>query len=266
MNTTINANEFNKIIKNYLTNLESELVERWNLLSASVEQRELIEVIAGLLSRQVAITNYYLNSPNTWNGDIGTIILRTICENVINISWILKEDSLKRAKMFIAYGLGQEKLQLEHRKKDIQSREATEEELQMIELMDDSLNQERYSILTDVNIGSWSDKSVLKIAEESDNINFYHFVFTPFSNSSHGTWNHIMRYNLKISSNPMHNLLKRPIFYDFDPEINYAELAMKYMSKSFGKFDIYFKPDLSTKDSYEIYLSEIDNLIIDTND
>jgi len=261
MNRTINAVDFNRIINDYLTNLESEFVERWNLLSPSIDKREFIEVIAGLLSRQVSLTNYYLKSPYTWNGDIGTIILRTICENVINISWILKEDSITRARMFMAHGLGQEKLQLEHRKNEMQSREASKEETQMIELMEDSLNQERYAILTDVNLGSWSDKSILKIAEESDCLDFYHFVFTPFSNSAHGTWNHIMKYSLKISSNPMHNLLKRPIFYDFEPEINYAELAMKYMSKSFKKFDSYFNQDLLTKDSYEIYLDEREKLI-----
>lgn len=261
MNNEITLEDIGNILETYLKNIEIELVERWNQLVPTIEIHELIEVTTGLLSRQVAITNYFINSPYTWNGDIGTIVLRTICENVINISWILKQDSVNRSRMFIAYGLGQEKLQIEHRKNEMKNRELSEEERNMVETMEESLNRERYSFLTDVNLGSWSEKSILKIAEESDNIDFYHFVFTPFSNSAHGTWNHLMKYSLKPSSNPLHNTLKRPLFLDLRPDIHFAELAMKYLAKSFDRFDKYFNFDNIPADSYNMYLLDIDNLI-----
>lgn len=261
MNKTIDASDFNQIVNQYLANINAEFLERWNLLVPTIEKKEFIEVIIGLLSRQISITHYYLKSPNTWNVDIGTIILRSICENVINISWILKDDSIARAKMFIVHGLGQEKLQLEHRKNEMKNCEVSEEEAQMIEHMENSLNQERYTFLTDVNLGSWSDKSILKIAEEADCLDFYHFAFTPFSNSAHGTWNHLIRYSLKKSANPLHNLLRRPIFHNLEPDITVAELAMKYLSKSFQKFDNYFNHNIISKDSYEKYLEDLGNLI-----
>lgn len=263
MTITINSDDLDQILIQYLKNLESEFLERWNLLTPSMNERDIIEVICGLLSRQIAITNYYLQSPRCWNGDIGTIILRTICENIINISWILKADSINRAKMFIIHGLGQEKLQIEHRKREMENRETSEDENEMIENMEDFLNQERYTIITDVNLGSWSEKSILKLAEESDCLDIYHFAFTPFSNSAHGTWNHIFKYSLKDSTNPLHNLLKRPIFYNFEPEFYYAKLAMSYMSESFKIFDNYFNQNLSCKDSYEIFSAQLEELIVD---
>ncbi|MCY1719221.1 DUF5677 domain-containing protein [Prolixibacteraceae bacterium Z1-6] len=266
MNKTIDAGDFNRILNKYLANINAEFLERWNLLVPTIEDKEFIEVIIGLLSRQISITHYYLSSPNTWNGDIGTIILRSICENVINISWILKDDSINRARMFIVYGLGQEKLQLEHRKNEMNNGEVSEEEIQMVEYMENSLNQEKYTFLTDVNIGSWSDKSILKIAEEADCLDFYHLAFTPFSNSAHGTWNHLIKYSLRKSSNPLHNLLRRPIFYNLEPDITFAELAMKYLSKSLRKFDNYFNQKIVSKDSYEIYLEDLENLLINKDD
>jgi hypothetical protein len=266
MKKKVTLKDINKLLERYLKDIESELTERWNQIIPTIEDSEFIEVVAGLLSRQVSITNYYIKSPLTWNGDIGTIILRTICENVINLSWILKDDSLNRARMFIMYGLGQEKLQLEHRKSEIKTRNATDEENEMLEIMEESLNRERYTFLTDVNLGSWSEKSILKIAEESDCIDFYHFVFTPFSNSAHGTWNHLMKYSLKASTNPMHNNIKRPIFLDLRPDIHFAELAMKYLSKAFDRFDKHFKLEDLPTDSYDKYLSNLDSLLLKTQD
>jgi len=257
----IDGRKFNKVLNKYIENIQKELTARWNENNIDIEERELEEVIFGMLSRQVSITIYYLSSPIMWNGDAGTIILRTIAENIINISWILKEDSLNRARMFIKYGLGQEKLQLEHRKNEMEGRETSEEEQNMIETQDLFLNRERYTFLTDVNLGSWSDKPILKIAEEADCRDFYHYVFTPFSNSAHGTWNHIMKYSLKTSSNPLHCLVKRPIFLDLEPDPHFAELSMRYLDKSFGIYDKYHKPKKIIKSSYENYLADINKLI-----
>lgn len=257
----IDGRKLNKILNKYVENIQKELIGRWNETTLDIEERELGEVIFGLLSRQVSITIYYLSSPIMWNGDAGTIILRTIAENVINISWILKEDPLNRARLFIKYGLGQEKLQLEHRKSEMEGREVSEEEQKMIDAQELFINRERYTFLTDVNLGSWSEKSILKIAEEADCKDFYHYVFTPFSNSAHGTWNHIIKYSLKPSSNPLHRFIKRPIFLDLEPDPHFAELSMRYLDKAFDIFDRYCKPKKTIKNSYDIYLKDIDKLI-----
>lgn len=257
----IDGKKFNKVLGKYVENIQKELTDRWNEAGLDIEEREVREVIFGMLSRQVSITIYYLSSPIMWNGDIGSIILRTIAENVINISWILKEDSLNRARMFIKYGLGQEKLQLEHRKNQMEGREVSDEEQKMIKTQELLINRERYTFLTDVNLGSWSEKSILKIAEEADCKDFYHYVFTPFSNSAHGTWNHIIKYSLKPSSNPLHCFIKRPIFLDLEPDPHFAELAMRYLDKTFGIFDKYYKPKKKIKNSYQIYLNDINMLI-----
>ena len=131
----------------------------------------------------------------------------------------------------------------------------------MIDAQELFLNRERYTFLTDVNFGSWSDKPIKKIAEEAECKDFYHYVFTPFSNSAHGTWNHIIKYSLKPSSNPLHCFIKRPVFLDLEPDPHFAELSMRYLDKAFGIFDKYHRSKKVIKNSYEIYRKSIDTLI-----
>lgn len=257
----IDGKVYHKILNDYIDDIQQELLNRWNDVELNIDEREIMEVVFGLLSRQVSITIYYLSSPNMWNGDAGTILLRTIAENIINISWILKEDTLKRSRMFIKYGLGQEKLQLEHSKREMEGREVSEVEQEMIEAQEHFLDRERYTFLTDVILGSWNEKSILKIAEEADCKDFYHYVFTPFSNSAHGTWNHIIKYSLKRSSNPLHCFIKRPIFLALEPDVYFAELSMKYLEKAFGIVDKYYKPRKPTQNSYKVYCIKISNWI-----
>ncbi len=55
--------DLNKALSAYVENIQAELVERWNNVEVSSENRELTEVIFGLLSRQLSITVYFLSSP-----------------------------------------------------------------------------------------------------------------------------------------------------------------------------------------------------------
>jgi hypothetical protein len=258
----VNWKELNKVLNICIDSIQTELVERWNNADISDENRELLEVVFGLLSRQVSITIYFLSSPFMWNHDVGIILLRSIAENIINLTWILKDDSITRAKMFIKHGLGQEKLQFEHRKQEMSGRETTEEEQEYMEQWEQSIEGERYALLTDVNLGSWSGKTTLNMAEEVGYSDFYHFVFTPCSNATHGTWNHITKYALKYSTDPIHNFLRRPIFYDLSPDLNVAELAMEYMDQALKRYDDHFEKVAPEGNSYNLFLSHVEEMKI----
>lgn len=254
----ITCTDLKKILDKYTNNIQNEITERWNSISMPCEGRELIEVVFGLLSRQLALTIYFLRSPYMWNRDSGFIILRTTAENIINLSWILKEDSLKRAQMFISYGLGQEKLFIEHIKEKVKTEKISDEAKEAVENLERNLSMEQYPILTDVNLGSWSGKPIIKIAEEADCIDFYHNAFTPFSHSSHGTWNHIIKHSLKYSSNPLHNLIKRPIFFDYEPDLYIVEVAMIHFNRAIKKYDEHFKYSSPNRNAYDIYNEDIE--------
>src|SRR5690606_9168413 len=103
-------------IELYVENIYAELKERWNNWEIDLTQKELNEVVGGIMSRQVAIMTNFAASPNMWNGEVAPLILRSMADNYINLASILK-DPLKRSQQFTLHGLGQANLILEHRAK-----------------------------------------------------------------------------------------------------------------------------------------------------
>jgi hypothetical protein len=125
-------------------------------------------------------------SPSSWNGHIAPLLLRAMADVYINFAWVLCDPG-DRAKKFILYGLGQAKLELEHRRADLASREAKVGELERIQIQEDWINKQRATFLTDVNVGSWSGISTRTMADEAGCIDFYNYVYTPFSACTHST-------------------------------------------------------------------------------
>jgi hypothetical protein len=154
----------------------------------------------------------------------------------INLAWVLR-DPKERAKKFILYGLGQAKLELEHRRVDLETREAKPGELEYVQALEDWINVQRATFLTDVNLGSWSGLSTRTMADESECIDFYNYVYTPFSSCVHSTWSHIARYNLQRCNNPLHRYHLMPSLIEAPIDPDYIFLAARYLQKTFSKFD-----------------------------
>jgi len=253
-----------KIINNYNDNIETDIKDRWNSWKKDLTTPEIYEVIGGLMSRQITIANHFNSSSNIWNGHIAPIILRTLVDNYINFAWIL-ENPLERSRKFIYFGLGQEKLQLAHRKKELESREAYENEELMNKALEAWINDQRYEFLTEVSLKSWSEISVRKMAEEANCLDLYNYVYQPFSSNAHNMWNHIAKYNLVESKNPLHKHFRKPGILIDNPDLFYVELSCKYVAKMFNLFDIKIGFESTRKNSFHLYLEEIDNLNTDIN-
>jgi hypothetical protein len=72
------------------------------------------------------------------------------------------------------------------RKAELKARalESKEEE-ELVEVLEAWINRQRWSFLTDVNLGSWSGISTRKMAEEAGCLDFYNYVYAPFSACTH---------------------------------------------------------------------------------
>src|SRR3546814_5617205 len=75
------------------------------------------------------------------------------------------------------------------------------------------------------------------MAEEAGCIDFYNYVYTPFSACAHSMWHHIARYDLGECGNPLHRHHRRPTSEASSPDTHYLTLAAKYWSKTLGIFD-----------------------------
>ena len=183
-------------------------------------------------------------------------MLRALIDNHITIAWIFK-DYEDRIRKYILYGLGQEKLYLEHLKNVENKNDDNNDVSKIIDANEDWINGQRYSFLTEINVGSWSGLSTREMAEQADCSDLYKFAYTPFSASTHSMWNHVGKYNVTYSDNPLHKYCLVPTDYEIEPRVDILLNSAKYIQKSFSAFDNYFKIVCETQSPYNFWLEKI---------
>lgn len=257
---------FSKAIFDYHAALKEEIRYIWNNWDIKILEKEIYEVIIGLLTRQVTITIQFTNASYLWTDDIGPLVMRCLLDNYINYSWILidKED---RVRKYIAYGLGQEKLIVEHRKRQIELDGNNPEEDSIIKSMESWIDFQHYTFMTDVNVGSWAGLSVREMAIQSNCKELYDLAYLPFSTTAHNMWNHISKFNLTISQNPLHKFLFEPNIDGGKPSLHYLYLAAKYTDIMINKYyEVFTEVTRSQINSYSNLLIELEKVVEDDSE
>lgn len=247
------------LVKAFIRRAHAEFQFRLKKWPINLEHREVHEVVGALVARQVTLATQVALSPNIWNGHAAPLFLRAMADVYINAAWVLR-DANDRSRKFILYGLGQKKLELEHRRAELETRKPKEGELQLIKVEEDWLNRQRAIFLTDVNLGAWSGVSTRTMATEADCLDFYNFVYTPFSACIHSTWHHVAKYNLVDCTNPLHMHHAVPGVVEMPLDPGYLHLAAQYLQKTFAKFDSTFGTSFPQKSALEILVSGLDRL------
>lgn len=233
---------------------------RWDLLPVELYASEAYEVVGGLISRQATLAIELALTPPMWSGHIAPLILRGMTDAHITLAWILGDFEV-RAKEYISYSIGQEKLAYEHLEVEYESNK-DDAIAKMIEMKKGWVNSQRKDWFVEVNVGSWSGTSTRKMAKESGCERLYKFAFVPFSAVSHNMWSHISLYNMETCSNPLHKFHRVPTIQDAVLDVDYVYRASKYISCSFEVVDKHFELDLELElpvDFMERKLSEHDN-------
>jgi hypothetical protein len=240
---------FKSIASTFESNVRKEVRMRWNAWTIDLSKNEIHEVIGGLLSRQATLAIELVISPTLWTNHVAPLLLRSMGDAHINLVWIMK-DPLARSRQFIQYGLGQMKLRIEHHRENIESGQAAPEEELMVEGMEGWLDSQRFSFLTEVNVGNWSEMNVREMAIEADVLDFYRFSYQPFSAAVHSSWNHISQFNLMHCESPLHRYHRVPAIADQGMIPTYPIVAAKYFNKSVCAFDEFSDVRVDTVDSY----------------
>ena len=146
---------FLKTVNRYENLVNQAIIKRWNKLPKEIFHQHNIEVLGALLSRQASLAKRIAREPTNWDFHIGPILLRAMIDVHITLTWILKnpDDSSKK---FIEYGLGQEKLQIEHLEDETDENDDKPLLDILINARKSWLTDQRYSFLTTVDVGSWS--------------------------------------------------------------------------------------------------------------
>lgn len=223
-------------IEKYISHIGAELSDRWRNWKINLYLDYMHEVVGALLARQVTIASHFARSPECWNSHIAPFFLRAMIDVFINLSWILKDPD-DRSKRFVLFGLGQQKLNLEHRKNQLSEDGIDPQPDATVTALGEWINSQRYEFLVEVDVGSWSGLDTRSMAIEANCIDLYNYAYTPFSAGVHSMWHHICRFNLTSCQNPLHKYHRVPIKYEISPDAGFLDLAAKYLSKSFAEFD-----------------------------
>ncbi len=229
-------------LEHFLRSIEErirrELRLRCETYTPDFRMPEVFNVLTALLARQATLAIELASAPRLWNQHSASLFLRAMADVHITLAWILL-DAKTRARQYIEHGLGQAVLELEHRKKQMESADdGSQADLeQIIESQRSWIDVQKWNFLVEVNVGAWSGKTTREMAEQAQLLNFYNHVYTPFSQCAHSTWYHVGRYNSGPSESPYTRLLWMPQIAEFESDIWNLRLAAKYLDKSFDAFD-----------------------------
>ena len=197
----------------YDQDLRSSLLELWQEAEYDPEFTGKNEVLDGLLLRQVNLVTNLATTPQMWSYDISHIVLRCMTENQITLEWFNQNCTEEDYQAFIKYGLGQEKLMLEHMSNYLSGYEGEKIDIERgIEEMEEHLDGQRYRFLTPVDVGHWADKNTRELAQEAGCKDLYDLRFNQYSAAVHAQWNFIEKTNVVRCHNPLHQYHKIPDF------------------------------------------------------
>jgi hypothetical protein len=235
MSTESNFEDLLQLIED---RIRRELRVRCEAYTPDFQVPEVFSVLTALLARQATLAVEFVSAPQLWNSHSAPLFLRAMADVHITLSWILL-DPHTRARQYIDHGLGQAKLESEHRKCRLESADEDSKEglRQIIQANESWINVQRWHFLVEVNVGAWSGKNTRQMAEEAGIIDFYNYVYTPFSQCAHSTWYHVGRYNSQPSQSPLSRQLWVPEIREPSTDWWNLHLVAKYLDKSFNLFD-----------------------------
>ncbi len=223
----------------YRNAVRADLRERLRRWPLNLNEVEAYEVVSALLCRQASLAIEFASSPAIWSPHTAPIILRAIADVFITLAWILKDPS-QRSKQFVEDGLGAIKLQIAHYERALEQTNDPDEKDEMrlmIEIWREWLAGQRMDQFVEVNPGSWSGLSTRKMADEAGFLDFYNYVYQPFSGVAHSNWAHVSAFNAVHCQNPAHRWHRAPAIAPTNPDPHWLFLATKYLSKTLGHFD-----------------------------
>ncbi|MBV7408293.1 DUF5677 domain-containing protein [Maritimibacter sp. DP1N21-5] len=234
--------DLERLIFGFETTVKKEFLHRRDVLAFDLSQVEISQVVGCLIARQTTLAVDIASAPVMWTPHSAPIFLRVMADVFITLAWILKAP-LNRSKLFIEYGVGNVKLEAEHRRQQLENdpHNINGEDLSaMIEFQEWWVNSQLNSDLLDVNLGSWSGISTRKMAEEAGVLDFYNWVYQPFSASVHSQWQHLSWHNSTSCRNPSHRGHVSGAIPDYNSDNYWLFIAAKYLKKTNDLFDEHY--------------------------
>ena len=251
-------------VKEYQSRLFKEVEELWQKSNINISDPIEDEVLVGLIARQARLATAVTSDDRMWTPDLGRIIQRCMVDTHITLTWLIKEGKHQDFEKFIEYGLGQEKLLLEHLKIGLdESDPGFKVKSEEIEYRRGWIDSQILSNFLPVNVGNWTTKNIRKMAEEAKCLDIYNLSYTPFSNTVHGMWNTIARLNLKFCINPLHKFHRIPSLEQPPVYLGIIVQTMEIMNLSFMQWADFKGVKIKAQTSSADLIEEINKILLE---
>ena len=229
--------------------------ERISTWRSTSPDRDVYEVVGGLLARQVTLVLELASTPQIWNHHISPIILRSIIDGYIVLKWILI-DAKPRSLWFIADSVRQVERRLEEAREILQNKALNNEESLLLSAYENWINFYKSRTVNAVDQRLRIKDMAFEVGEEG----LYVGPFRTMSSVVHPSWYHISMYNLEPDLPAVGVHCREP----FIPESrgNYQfKLAADYLDQTFLAFDKAFDLDFKPiyPGSFLTYLGELND-------
>jgi hypothetical protein len=234
-----NTFQMRKFIDEYCENVASSFRIRWSGLKIDLYNQYVHESLGALLARQATLSIEFARAPTTWNGHVAPLFLRCMVDAYISLAWIL-DDPQERSRVYVEYGLGQEKLYISYLEDGIGENVDSQDKAGVEEIIAARrawLENQLAMWATDVNIGSWSGMSTRDMAKTIGRESLYKFAYMPFSGCAHNMWQHVGVYNMKPCRNPLHKYHLVPDMREADIHPDFFYRSAKYVSMAYELCD-----------------------------
>lgn len=208
--------DFDWFIRRALQLIRRDAVKRLRRIPMRDEARETYVVVGGLLCRQHDLTVSLVRDSLNWNPCLAPLVHRAMAEVRITLGYVLLADTAERCTAYIQYGLGQEKLQIEHYEAEIAAGDYAPSLPKHVENRKAWLAMQQHEWLTTVNLGAQFDRPIRSIAIAADLKDLYDYNYTAFSAATHSTWLHVGKYNAAVCPEPLHGWHLIPQLGSFD--------------------------------------------------
>lgn len=215
--------------------LEKEFEAAWTSFPVDLASPMKSQVIGGLLARQVRYVRHMLITPRLLCDELGQPLLRSMVESAITSAWLIRNGQPADLERYVLFGLGQEKLALEHLSATAETSVFLEERRQReIAVRTEWLDGQRFRSLLPVDVSSsWmAPRSLRDLAEQVDMIDLYNTVYTSTSAQVHGSWNAVGRTALRYCFNPLHRLHMVPDIESTRMDLMMVLTALRILARS----------------------------------
>jgi|CXWL01.1.fsa_nt_gi hypothetical protein len=166
--------------------------------------KPIAEINMGFVSRICNLSLDVIEFVRLHKGEIAELVFRTILENFIVASWLLKRKDPKLHQRFREFSTGRERFFGEKLAEQIDEPAMKEEAYDIIDKAIKDAGVREFEVATER--GDIFELNIAQMATEvwgEDNINY--FLYKRLSEVTHGQWRVIAKYHLSKSLNPMQN-------------------------------------------------------------